>query len=214
MKSISFVSTVLLSAVLSLCSLSSNAQTTEEALQEKPSKELYNIQTTGLPHRHTIGVNIGLGCITSRIYTPYASPETKLGFDWKLEYDYMFDFGLGVGFQYSGFNASFEQSKTNISMNYFAPTLVGKVKSRSWIFKFGVGAGCFLYDNSDTTSTTLGVNYELTAEYIISEKFGFGFGFHGISSTYPAWRSSANGYIAKKEGVSRVNLQVGGRYYF
>lgn len=166
----------------------------------------------GLPHRHTVGANIGFGAIVSRIETPFGRPESKGGFDWRLEYDYLFDFGLGVGAQYSGFIAPLGDH--NVSIHYLAPSIVGRLKHNVFIFKFGLGAGYFHFNNGDKSSQAPGFSYDLGMDYMVNEKIGVGFSFHGISSKYTAWNRSSNTYLKDKEGISRINLELGIRYYF
>lgn len=196
---------------LSLLTVVLLVSTTNYASANTPYTK-YNELKFGLPHRHTVGANIGFGAIVSRIETPFGRPESKGGFDWRLEYDYLFDFGLGVGAQYSGFTAPLGDH--NVSMHYLAPSIVGRLKYRVFIFKFGLGAGYFYYNNGDISSQAPGVNYDLGIDYMVNEKIGVGFSFFGISSKYTAWNRRTGTYLKDKAGISRINLELGIKYYF
>jgi len=163
--------------------------------------------------KNTITVSMGYGVITSKIYN-YSNGEvynSKGGLDWRIQYERIYNKGIGFGLMYSGFKTSFPDIEGNVMLSYFAPSFVGAYKTKAWILRYGLGIGYFHYNEKFYSTGGVGFNYDLSAEYMISENIGLGFTMSGISS-------SLNQDIDlpgnERHGINRINFLGGLRFYF
>lgn len=123
---------------------------------------------------NTIGMDVGIGHVYSKIYTPYGTYSGKNGVDWKLEYNRVYGNGIGFGLQYSGFKAGFSEGGYML-LTYITLSFIGRVKlSDAWILKYGVGIGYFGYnDSGKSTLSGVGIDTNVGVEYMLSKHVGF-----------------------------------------
>lgn len=163
---------------------------------------------------HTIGMDVGIGRVYSKIYTPFRTYSGKSGVDWKLEYNRVYRNGLGFGLQYSGFRANFSEGGYML-LTYIAPSFIGRVKlSDAWILKYGVGIGYFGYnDSGESTLSGVGIDVNVGVEYMIGKHVGLGIEAQSLSSYLPEQAEVALGED-EHSGISRINIKGGIRFYF
>lgn len=161
---------------------------------------------------NTLTISVGPGYVTSEIYTPDRTYKGKAGLEWKAEYNRIFKNGMGFGLQYSGFRANFEQD-IYMSISYFAPSFIGRKKlGESWIIKYGVGMGLFLYNDSGfETHAGFGMDVNFGGEYMVSKSVGIGLEVQAISGSISRQEQLPDDV---KSGIARINMQGGIRFYF
>lgn len=162
---------------------------------------------------NTIGLDVGIGCVYSKIYTPYRTYNGKNGLDWKLEYNRVYRNGLGFGLQYSGFRTSFSEGGYML-LTYIAPSFIGRVKlADAWILKYGIGIGYFGYSDSGDILSGVGLDVNIGAEYMVSKHVGLGVEVQSLSS-YLSRQEGVTLGEDEHSGISRINIKGGVRFYF
>jgi len=164
------------------------------------------------PPRETISASVGLGRITSKIYFPGGELKgDKAGVEWKVEYNKVYNNGLGFGIQYSGFY----KSLIEMTLTYIAPSFIGRIRvSDSIILKYGVGCGLFVYGTSGyRTYTGVGFDTNFGGEWMIAKHIGIGLEVQSILGLLPS-QENVNLKENETSGINRINIQFGPRFYF
>lgn len=162
---------------------------------------------------NTVGLDVGIGYVYSKIYTPYRTYRGKSGVDWKLEYNRVYRNGLGFGLQYSGFRTNFLGGGYML-LAYIAPSFIGRVKlSDVWILKYGIGIGYFGYSDSGDILSGVGLDVNIGAEYMVSKHVGLGIEVQSLSS-YLSGQEGVTLGEDEHSGISRINIKGGVRFYF
>lgn len=161
---------------------------------------------------NTFEMSVGYGWITSRLYD-YSGNSLghKGGVEWRLGYEHVWKSGLGVGFQYSGYRAAFDEG--NMVLSYLAPELVGRTKLNKWILKYGVGFGLLLYHEPNNDMTGFGGHLTIGVEYMLSKNIGLGATTSYVSGSLPN-EDDMNLKENERSGINRFNLLGGLRFYF
>lgn len=191
-----------------------------DTLRANPVQDIINLDQAIVKDRrarqispsNTFEVNIGYGWITSTIYDSYGYKlGHKGGVEWKLAYDHVWKSGLGVGVQYSGFNASFPGG--NMLLSYIAPEFLGRSKIDKWILKYGLGVGLFVYNDPYYSTAGLGTHVVLGVEYMLTKNIGLGMSANCVAGYLPR-QEGVNLPDNESSGIGRFNLLGGLRFYF
>lgn len=191
---------------------SSVPNTLMESLEE--TRQGYEKQRErGKVPRNTINVDFGYGWITSKIYTPSGVYKSKGGLEWKIEYDHVFRGGIGFGLQYMGYKTDFPYGES-LNLTYIGPSFVGRHRTANWLFKYGIGAGYFGYnDNNRYKTSSVGFSVNLGLEYMFTPNLGLAVSFN----THSARLKSPEGTELPEDevsGIAKIGLQGGLRVYF
>lgn len=191
---------LLMTAIL-LSSLTASAQLTTEA----PVRRTIS---------HTLSVNGGLGCITSKLYTVDGEKSWLTGLDVSAEYTCVFSSGYGFGIVAE--RSSTDYGGDYLNQNYIGPEFVmASNMSRKWRGKVCLGGGlATCYDDySEETDKGFGLRAGVGIDYKLTNWLGVGAEladyliFFGGQDHFD-W-NKGNGI----DGIQRFSLTLGLRVY-
>ena len=197
MKSFKYL---LMTSIL-LSSLTASAQLTTEAPVRRNTS-------------HTILLNGGLGCITSKLYTVAGEKSWLTGLDMSAEYTCVF--GSGYGFGVVAERSSTDYGGDYVNQNYFGPEFVmaGDL-SRKWCGRVSFGGGyATCYDNyTEDTDKGFGLRAGVGIDYKLTNWLGVG----AELSDYLIFFGSQDNFNWNKgngiDGIQRFSLTLGLRVY-
>ena len=152
---------LLMTAIL-LSSLTASAQLTTEAPVRRTTS-------------HTLSVNGGLGCITSKLYTVDGEKSWLTGLDVSAEYTCVFSSGYGFGIVAE--RSSTDYGGDYLNQNYIGPEFVmASNMSRKWRGKVCLGGGlATCYDDyTEETDKGFGLRAGVGIDYKLTNWLGVG----------------------------------------
>ena len=191
---------MLMTAIL-LSSLTASAQLTTEA----PVRRTIS---------HTLSVNGGLGCITSKLYTVDGEKSWLTGLDVSAEYTCVFSSGYGFGIVAE--RSSTDYGGDYLNQNYIGPEFVmASNMSRKWRGKVCLGGGLATCYDDYTEETDkgfglragVGIDYKLTNWLGVGAELADYLIFFGGQDHFD-W-NKGNGI----DGIQRFSLTLGLRVY-
>jgi len=191
---------LLMTAIL-LSSLTASAQLTTEA----PVRRTIS---------HTLSVNGGLGCITSKLYTVDGEKSWLTGLDVSAEYTCVFSSGYGFGIVAE--RSSTDYGGDYLNQNYIGPEFVmASNMSRKWRGKVCLGGGLATCYDDYTEETDkgfglragVGIDYKLTNWLGVGAELADYLIFFGGQDHFD-W-NKGNGI----DGIQRFSLTLGLRVY-
>lgn len=191
---------LLMTAIL-LSSLTASAQLTTETPVRRTTS-------------HTLSVNGGLGCITSKLYTVDGEKSWLTGLDVSAEYTCVFSSGYGFGIVAE--RSSTDYGGDYLNQNYIGPEFVmASNMSRKWRGKVCLGGGlATCYDDySEETDKGFGLRAGVGIDYKLTNWLGVGAEladyliFFGGQDHFD-W-NKGNGI----DGIQRFSLTLGLRVY-
>lgn len=161
---------------------------------------------------HTVAVNGGLVCITSKLYTPDGDKSWLCGIDMSVEYDCVFYSGYGFGLLAE--RSSTDYGGDYINITYLGPSFVmaGDISDR-WRGKMDAGAGYTVCDDGFDKRKGFGLRASVGVDYKLLEWLGVGAELTDYLSFYSkrdryGWGDNGN------NGIQRFALTAGLRVYF
>ena len=190
-----------LSAILLSASLTTNAQLTEPKSAKRTAI-------------HTVGINGGLGCITSKLYTVAGEKSWLTGLDMSAEYTCVF--GSGYGFGVVAERSSTDYGGDYVNQNYIGPEFVmaGDL-SRKWCGRVNFGGGyATCYDDyTENTDKGFGLRAGVGIDYKLTNWLGIG----AELADYLIFFGSQDNFNWNKnngiDGIQRFSLTLGLRVY-
>jgi hypothetical protein len=168
---------------------------------------------------HTLAVNFGPAWITSKMYVPvsygrYEEKSRKTGTELTAEYNCVFSSCYGFGITYSHNHTGYGNG-VDVDLNYIGPSFVmaGNL-SPKWRGKLDVGLG---YGNMKTGGESeggLAFKAATGVEYLVSKNFGIGAELMTISTYFGKQEDNYPGDKDDTNGIARLGLNVGMRFYF
>lgn len=198
-----------------------NAEPMVTVINNTSTERIRKSKQTNKVATNTLYGSIGTGWITSKIYMPEnTNGSIRTGLDWTLGYDWISKDNWGLGAKYSGYHSSctIKDNNLGVTMTYIAPQVVYKSAYKNWIFEEHFGLGYFSYHESIAflggTTSGLGYNFDLGAEYLISKDFGLCANLGYIGSRL----SGMDKYLPEDShtfgGIFRINLMAGIKMHF
>lgn len=191
---------LLMTAIL-LSSLTASGQLTTEAPVRRTTS-------------HTLSVNGGLGCITSKLYTVDGEKSWLTGLDVSAEYTCVFSSGYGFGIVAE--RSSTDYGGDYLNQNYIGPEFVmASNMSRKWRGKVCLGGGLATCYDDYTEETDkgfglragVGIDYKLTNWLGVGAELADYLIFFGGQDHFD-W-NKGNGI----DGIQRFSLTLGLRVY-
>ena len=185
-------------------------------LKDNKTDSTQNIRTLGTRPRQVVRFSAGPSWITSRMYTnaSYDYVTNQSGLEMAADLEFFGKKGLGLALSFRGNHTSYGEKVGSITLlNAGACLAYSAMLSQRWRFDyaFGPGVGCFL--NTESTKVGLNIMGRISAEYMVTPKFGIGADLAGCTM----WMSKPEGiHIPDNEsyGVARFGLMIGARLYY
>lgn len=164
---------------------------------------------------NVFSVSAGPAWIVSKIQFDYYSYSSRLGYDYTLGYEHLFERGQGVGIDFSYHYTPFDVEVDYIKLYYVGPCYVWSIRSASgWRFESAAGIGySYMNINDDYHESGIGFMCRLGVDYMITKHFGIGVEVNMLTQHF----SRPEGFsMADNEsyGYQRSELLGGLRYYF
>lgn len=185
-------------------------------LKGNEADSLPYVRTLGASPRQVVRFSAGPAWITSRMYTnaSYDYVNNQSGMELAADMEFFGKKGLGLSLSFRGNHTYYGKKVGSITLlNLGACLAYSTMLSQRWRFDyaFGPGFGCFL--NSETSELGINIMGRISAEYMLTPKFGIGADLLGSTM----WMDKPDGiHLPDNEsyGVTRFGLLIGARLYY
>ena len=170
-----------------------------------------------------IMINAGAAFVLSKTKTAEGvTGNPRRGLDINGAFQWTARSGLGFGLRYSGYftSAKLDGTKFDIRLHYVGAEFVMRQNlGRKWAFHESIGLGYAQYSETiyklSMNQAGLGSHVDLGVEYKLSRSVGLGFsiGAYSVSFNTSNYADSESASY-KKDGIARLSLDGGLRFYF
>jgi hypothetical protein len=162
---------------------------------------------------HVFSVNAGPAWVTSKVYTPRGRFSWRTGLELVADYNCIFSNGLGFGLTVAHNSTSYPDNITMKQLYAGASFVYSGKWGDKWRAKVDAGLGYANCKDDMSTEGGLGLKAAYGIEYKVSRQVGLGLEILSVTSYLGSQTNYYTGEKNERNGVSRLGLTLGLRFY-